>query len=303
MNKLLVALYDTQGYMRALAEYFGKKNFLLESRLFTKAESLNEFLKEKQPDVLLLGEDVDRSSLRYLDRAGHLVILSEVNCVSEGMGEYPLIFKYQSADTILKEIFAIMEGKENYHSAIGKSVCGPTEVLGIYHLYGAPLAVHQICQERGELPEKCLFVNMELFDGGRNGSRAAGEDSRGLSEMIFYLKQKNEKLALKLRQLVQQREGIDHLDPAADFRDLYSLSREDVDRLLTVLANETGYERVIFDIGFLTDTALYLLYCCDCVYIPKARNSWEESLADGLEKLLIREGLEEVVENIHYVTG
>ena len=46
MNKLLVALYDTQGYMRALADYFGRKNFLLDSRLFTKLESLNEFLKD-----------------------------------------------------------------------------------------------------------------------------------------------------------------------------------------------------------------------------------------------------------------
>lgn len=43
MNKLLVALYDTQGYMRSLADYFGRKNFLLDSRLFTKLESLNEF--------------------------------------------------------------------------------------------------------------------------------------------------------------------------------------------------------------------------------------------------------------------
>ena len=67
MNKLLVALYDTQGYMKALAEYIGKKNFLLASRLFTKAESLNDFLKERQPDVLLLGQDVDRPGLKHLD--------------------------------------------------------------------------------------------------------------------------------------------------------------------------------------------------------------------------------------------
>ena len=94
MNKLLVALYDTQGYMKALAEYFGKKNFLLASRLFTKAESLNDFLKERQPDVLLLGQDVDRTGLKHLDHVKQLVILSEGNCVSEGREGYPLIFKY-----------------------------------------------------------------------------------------------------------------------------------------------------------------------------------------------------------------
>ena len=68
-----------------------------------------------------------------------------------------------------------------------------------------------------------------------------------------------------------------------------------------MIASETGYERVIFDIGFLTDTALYLLYCCDRIYIPKAQTSWEEEQADGLEKLLVKEGLEDVLESIRYI--
>ena len=140
---------------------------------------------------------------------------------------------------------------------------------------------------------------MELLTGEQHG--ALSGDDRGLSEIIFYLKQKNERLALKLRQLVQTRNGMDHIRPVTDFRDLYSLCREDVDRLLTVIASETGYERVIFDIGFLTDTALYLLYCCDRIYIPKAQTSWEEEQADGLEKLLVKEGLEDVLESIRYI--
>ena len=89
---------------------------------------------------------------------------------------------------------------------------------------------------------------MELL-GGEEYKDLSGDD-RGLSEIIFYLKQKNERLALKLRQLVQQSYGMDHIRPVTDFRDLYSLCREDVDRLLTVISGETGYERVIFDIGF-----------------------------------------------------
>lgn len=79
------------------------------------------------------------------------------------------------------------------------------------------------------------------------------------------------------------------------------MCREDVDRLLTVISGETGYERVIFDIGFLTDTALYLLYCCDRIYIPKAQSLWEEKQANSLERLLVKEGLEEVLESIRYI--
>ena len=78
---------------------------------------------------------------------------------------------------------------------------------------------------------------------------------------------------------------------------LYSV----VDGLMTVISGETGYERVIFDIGFLTDTALYLLYCCDRIYIPKAQSLWEEKQANSLERLLVKEGLEEVLESIRYI--
>lgn len=302
MNKLLVALYDTQGYTRALAEYFEKKNFLLDSRLFTKAESLNDFMREKKPDVLLLGQDVDRTCLRHLDRVSHLIILSEGNCVSEGREDYPLIFKYQSAEKILKEIFAILEedtSKESGEPGVIGKVRSRMEVWGIYHLYQAPLTMQQICPEQEDSAKKCLQINMELLSGEDRGRLS--EEERGLSEIIFYLKQKNSRLALKLRQLVQFSDGMDHIRPAADFRDLYSLCREDVDRLLTVIAGETGYERVVFDIGFLTDAALYLLYCCDRIYIPKAQCRWEEEQASGLEKLLIKEGLEEVLESIRYI--
>lgn len=91
--------------MRSLADYFGRKNFLLDSRLFTKLESLNEFLKDRQPDVLLLGEDVDRTGVKYLDRARHLVIMSEGNGVAEGGETCPLIFKYQSAERSCRKFF------------------------------------------------------------------------------------------------------------------------------------------------------------------------------------------------------
>ncbi len=96
---------------------------------------------------------------------------------------------------------------------------------------------------------------------------------------------------------------MDYLWPVEDFRDLYSIGREDVDRLLATLANETDYERIIFDIGFLTDSSLYLLYCCDRIYIPKAKSVWEENQKNALEELLVREGLEEVIDSIRYVAS
>lgn len=301
MNKLLVALYDTQGYMRSLADYFGRKNFLLDSRLFTKLESLNEFLKDRQPDVLLLGEDVDRTGVKYLDRARHLVIMSEGNGVAEGGETCPLIFKYQSAEKILQEIFQILEEGEGASSVTATKTGGQTEFIGIYRPYGATVPLHRLLPEVKDRRQSIL-VDLELFGEGQQVMKAAGTaENSGMSEVIFYLKQHSEKLAAKLRRMITQCDGMDYLGAVEDFRDLYTLCREDVDRLLSLFAHETGYERVVFDVGFLTDSSLYLLYCCDRIYIPRAQSRWEEQRRAALERLLVREGLEEVIDNIQYV--
>jgi hypothetical protein len=302
VKKLSFALYDTQGYMNALWEYFNSKSFLVESRLFTREESLESYLENHCPDVLLLGQEVSKHKIHHLNHAENIVILCEGDMVAENDEQYPLIFKYQSASGILQEIFRIVgeSGKEALSSMAGLGE--HTEFLGIYHPYGEPLSVQRIFSVKGGREKKSLLVDMELLSGLESGKEEV-ERIRGMSEMVFYLKQKSEKLAAKLRALVRGWEGIDCLYPVEDYRDLYSLNRDDMDRLLSVLANETDYERVVFDVGFLNDSALYLLYCCDQIYIPRARNSWEENQKIAMERLFVREGLEEMVESIQYVSA
>lgn len=295
-------MYDVQNYMKALAEYLGKKNFLLESRLFTSQESLVRFLKEHSVDVLLLGQGVEIDFLTGQKQVGQIIILSEGDLVQEGQG-YPVIFKYQSAEKILREIFQIVDQKGTEATVPFRDSASSTEFLGIYRPYGEAFGLHWIFTGEENPDQKNLLVNMELLSGL---SLPEGEgkpvESRGMSELIFYLKQPQEKLSLKLRPLIRQWEGVDYLSPVEDYRDLYSINREDVDRFLSVLDRETDYDRVIFDIGFLTDASLYLLYCCDRVYMPRTRNEWEENQKNALEQLLRREGLGEMLEHIQYIS-
>ena len=297
MKKLLVALYDTRGYMKSLTEYFARKSFLIESRLFTKKESLADFLKEHSIDVLLLGQEVGICQLPYLEHAGQVIIMSEGDLVAE-YSEYPLIFKYQSAEKILREIFRIVSPEEDFPTE-ERGCISHTEFVGIYRLYGEPLSGETKNFVMRDTNKKSLFINLELLDSINTPQSMEG--IRGMSEVVFYLKQHSSKLSFKLRALIQQWEGIDYLCPVEDYRDLYSLCREDIDRLLAVLANETEYERIVFDIGFLNDSALYLLYCCDSVYMPAAHSSWEENQKQAWERLLVREGLEDVLNIVQYI--
>lgn len=302
MKKLLFALYDTVGYMSFLAEYFDRKSFILESRLFTKRERLTEFLEKNRPDVLLLGQEVDIHNLRYLEQAESVIILSEANAMEENQSKYPAIFKYQSAERILREIFLNLEEKNHVVPPAIGGIRGHTELLGIYRPYGEPLSLQEVIGGNSDRGRKILVINMELLSGMAEGGVDQGR-VRGLSEIIFYLKQRSEKLSAKLRELASEREGFDYINPAQDYRDLYSINRDDIDKFLAVLSRETDYDCVIFNIGFLNDSALYLLYCCEHIYMPCARNIWEENQKNAFEQLLIREGLGELLGNINYVSG
>lgn len=302
MKRLSFAMYDEQNYMRALADYLGRKSFLLENRLFTTRESLCRFLKEHSVDVLLLGQDVETDFLTKQLQVGRVIILSEADMVEEGQG-YPVIFKYQSAEKILQEIFQIVGQRETEMTVPIWDSASSTEFLGIYRPYGEAFGLHWIFSGEEKPEQKNLLVNMELLSGlSVPEGVGSPEGIKGMSELIYYLKQPGEKLSLKLRPLIRQWEGVDYLFPVEDYRDLYSINREDVDRFLSVLIRETDYDRVIFDIGFLTDASLYLLYCCDKIYMPRTSSTWEENQKHALELLLMREGLGEMLERIQYVS-
>lgn len=302
MKKLLFALYDMTGYMKALAEYFGKKSFILESRLFTKQESLTQFLEKHRPDVLLLGQEVEVQRIRYLENAASVIILTEGNAVEENASRFPVIFKYQSAEKILREIFQYLEETDKVAPAVLGDLRGNTEFIGMYRPYGEPISLQEVFGVKGDGERKGLLINMELLNSMAEEGMEPGR-TRGLSEVIFYLKQRSGKLSARLREVVCSREGFDYVYPAQDYRDLYSMTRDDIDCLLAVLSAETDYSRIVFDVGFLNDSALYLLYCCEKIYMPHAGNIWEENQKNAFEQLLVREGLGDLLGNICYVSG
>lgn len=301
MEKLIFALYDLQGYMKALSEYFSAKRFLLECHIFTKQDSLADYMKEHFVDVLLIGQEVEAEGLPYLGNARNIIVLSEGNTVSE-QSDYPVIFKYQSAEHILREIFQMTGTEERMPGEEGGQKESQTMFIGLYRPYGSLPPMEDFFAAKEGQEKKILWMDLELLSGvSDSGMQEKNANARGMSELIFFLKQKNQKLAWKLQPLIRQRNGMGYIYPVQDYRDLYSLKREDIDLLFSVLAKETGYEQIIFDLGYLNDTSLYLLYRCDRIYMPRAQTEWEENQRHSLEQLLEREGLGEMIRSIRFV--
>ena len=95
MKKIVVAMYDEEGYTRRLADYFcqHQKN-LFDVRLFTSEESLRKFLIGQGTELLITGER-DWELFRGINHGIHrLILLSDGQCVREDNGQ-AVLFKYQ----------------------------------------------------------------------------------------------------------------------------------------------------------------------------------------------------------------
>lgn len=297
MKKLQIALLDHDGYMEAFSCYLNSKKYMIENRLFTNVGKLKEYLEQNRVDVLLVGQEMDFKQVIPEEKAGRILLLSD----TEKEGGCPAIFKYQSAEKILREILSLLAEEKGALQISLRESGRSVEFIGVYSPYGISGDPMEQMGGLGEDKQRVLYMNLELFDGIRDLVQEKSSQIRGMSELVFYLKQRREKAALKLQSLVQRRYRMDYIYPVEDYRDLYSLEREDVDLLLTILAEETPYHAVIFDVGFVSEAALYLLYRCDRLYLPRARDQWEQNKQSSWKELMAREGLEGALQQIVYI--
>lgn len=303
-------MFDQEGYTRRLADYLNHHpNSMLEVRLFTNTDSLRQFLRKKPVEMLLIGERDWDPRWEKDTQIRRLIFLSDGDVVREGMG-WPVIFKFQSAESIIQELLNVIADDDGMQVKSQRASSEQIEFIGVYSPYGGAgvsTFAYEMAKEYG-MQYSTLYLNLELFHGmpGRNISKwkeyTPIETNRGMSELIFYLRQNKAKIAVKLQSLVQIQDGIAMIRAVEDYRDLYSMTVEDMQKLLHVLAEETEYQKVFFDIGFLGETSLELMRYCDVLYLPKARSEIQHIKQTSFEQLLIREGDQEMVERIQFVT-
>ena len=282
--------------MQCLAEYLERTSLKTECHLFTEKDTLEEYLKNNELEVLLLGEEVDCKQIDYLEHVKNQLIFTEYPFEKAEATEGK-IFKYQSAEKILEVIFEQCL-KEDIWEKGKNQFKGETRFYGIYRLFESSSVMLEevLIKKVGE--EKTLILDMGLFDG----ISAKSQKGSGMSELLFYLKQQTEKIARKIPGLIQEWRGADYISAVEDYRDLYGITRKEMELFLQILSENTEYENIIFDLGFLGESTLYLLGQCDCVYLRKPQNQWEENQRDGFLRLLQREHMEKLVEKMEYVT-
>ena len=249
-----LAIYDWESeYANLLMDYLKRnQKKLLQIRVFTNLQSLKEYTKENSIQILLINESVPVDEINR-DVIKNICFLSEENTVSNTI--YPVIYKYQSAEIIMKELFSyfpeyLLQGN------IANSYEGKTKIISVFSIQADVIrqAFAFSLAEQSAAVKKTLYINLDICPVLSEflGHKA----EKGLSELIYFLKQNPSNLNTKINGIITKRKNLDYLEGVSFGPDLFELTPEDITLWLRELQLNGDYDVILFDVGCYFQTVL-----------------------------------------------
>ena len=274
MRKVL-ALYDRDtSYATRFMEFFKKNEPEYEICIFTKAESLQEYLRQHLIDILLLGTDMGIEDIPP-DNVKLIVQFTEDQSKEKDF-EKLYIFKYQSVQSVISKAISYFRRWEN--ELHRQQPSGKTKIISIH----SPVpeesktafawSVSMLQSEHSSV----LFIPMELLPTDICSCNESDNNS-ALSEFIYYLKE-NPDTITKMRSLVQYHGNLSVLSGITCGFELLSLTKEDVRKWIQNLITSSEYDLVVFYISFYSEAVMELLKQSNEVLVPWNNSKYEKAL-------------------------
>lgn len=293
MRERVLVIYEREeNHASRLSGYLSRNpDFPYQVAVFTNSDSLNHYLEQKEADILLLGEEC-AYEVREVPE-GKRILLTEERRDSE---EHPWIFKYQSAGNIMREITAYVTGKDENRSGSGP------RVYTVYATRGGQersLYTRRLL-DRLKLRGKTLYVNMDLFPAEEGAGK---EDWKGMSEVVYYLKQGGEQMRWKIKGLIEEELGVRRIRPVRCSMDLIELTPEDMGMLFRVFHEMQEVDHIVLEVGFYNQTMLEICRLSQEIHLVTPEGcEYETSTEYFMEQLALmrQEGVEGKVQIIRY---
>ena len=281
----IFAICDTENeYAFRFMEYISRKqNLMFEIRAFTSVERLVKFAQEEPIEILLISErsmcgDVAQLPVRKL------VILAE-RYQDPACGDYQCVYKYQSCDAAVQEIME-KYGEETDADRPEVVRARRMEVYGVYSpahyaqqmLFSVSLGLS--LAER----KSVLYLNLETFSGLE--AIAGPDGGRTLSDLLYLFRRSGSRAMHHLGSMVRHADAMDYILPVRTPSDYMEVTGEEWIRLFESLAEGSGYDTLILDIGQGIPDAVLLLAYCSQIYLPAAKDALSEARVREFRELL-----------------
>lgn len=268
MKKNIFAVCDLEmDYACNFMNYLNqKKNIPFEIQAFTSAKSLIAFGRENPIELLLISGKAMCREIREMD-IGKIVILSEGVHHPE-LDQYPSVYKYQSSSDVIREVMACYGEERGILPVQFPVLKKATEILGVYSPLGRCLKT-SFALTLGQVLAKekaVLYLNLEEYAGLEELFQKGF--AYNLSDLLYYVRQENQNLSLKMNGMIQTVHNLDFIPPVQAPADIRGTAWKDWERLLQELVLHSAYEVIVLDIGNGIDELFQLLDQCKRIYMP-----------------------------------
>ena len=292
-----LTIYDIEeAYVEALSDYLNKNMDLgVVTIAFSDLDKFIAYIENDKSGYVVIGENVDKNILK-----GHISGDRIIRLTTEKDGDNggPWVYKYQSAKAIAKELNSIMLMKED-------SILLEDNKLHVIFSTKSSIEREEYANLlMADLKSKgsVLYLDMEPYNG-----KAVNEygSYKGMSELIYYLKQGSEKTKWKFKTLIEKENISGRILPVNCPLDLSELNKEDVRELLNILHRLNEYDFILINLGILNPATFELMKEGKHIEIVVTRKAGDRESAENLinhMKLLGMKDVDRRVEIIEFGT-
>lgn len=280
-----LAIFDNEKeYANHLMGYIKRKKKIVDQlRIFTNPGSIKDFLMHNEIEVLLINETIPLDEVLH-NNIKNICILSEGGSLRES-GCYPVIYKFQSAEVIMNELFTFYPilsktGNELInHEKRAKLI----SIFSLEHESYRQIFSLSLAKEYSK-HKPTLYINLNAF---KSIAEVVTDSSiKGLSEFIYYLKQNHPNLMQKMNGIITKHEKLNLIQGLSFGPDLYEITPEDMKRWLHEMQTITNYEVIIFDVDTFYQGSLELFHESTSLYIISSETTDDNKLHNFEEQLL-----------------
>lgn len=295
MKKSIFAVCDLDAsYACNLMDYLnGKRTTPFEVQAFTNVESLQNFAKDHEIEILLISTRAMCNEIRDLP-VNRTIILSEGEKLQD-LEEYPFVYKYQSSDQLLSEVmeyYTVGHPQTHYLTAGLRK----TKLYGIYSPIARTrktsfaLALGEILAET----KRVLYLNFEEYSGFENLFQISYRTD--LSDLIYFARQKEGNLIYKLNSVIQTFHELQYIPPAMSPADIRDVSGAEWVDFLNEILSFCEYDVIILDLSDQVDELFSVLSMCDRIYMPILDDMISRAKIAQYEKLIHMLDMQEILD-------
>ena len=295
---LAVCDAEKQYAMKLMEAFCEKRNLGFQIHVFSDVEELKQFAQHTQLEILLITGKLMSENLQRFN-IGKIILLSDGE-IYEEFSDYESIYKYQSAERILKEILC-------YYAEYARPATGmyygkkEFEVHGVYSPIGrcGKSALARALAGRFGKRRKTLLLDLQSFSACLE--QLGEEELWDLADIIYFLRQGKKTFLYKLGSIVRSQGSYDYILPMKTPADLRSVTLAEWTELLEKLATDSDYQVIVLDFGSEVCGLFGLLDQCTKIYTPVLLDENSKRKIQNFEKILKDENFEKVLESMEKI--